>query len=184
MLKLRLAVIVAVSLCVSCATAPYKRLATGYNTTLAVKHLAEVFDGAVKRFLEAKLIECRLLHKAKTAAFDKCVIPAVRLSRAWTGEKAGVKTGKGALPVLQAAQKTTKIVLDAAYEYVKSHEQACSGKTPPKNCHGDWRVVLKPGVCAAWVVVDVGVKLGAYRTTNDPTYKLVAAFVDAFACGR
>jgi len=184
MLNLRLAVAVAALLCVSCANTPYKRLATGLNFVILTKTLAENFDGAVKRFLEAKRIECKLLHQAKTEGFDKCVLPAVRLSRAWTGEKAGAKTGKGALPVLQAGQKTTKLALNMAYDYVKSNEQACSGKTPPKNCHGDWKALMKPGVCALWTVVDAGVKLGAYRTTNDPTYKLVSAAVAAFACGR
>jgi hypothetical protein len=184
MLNLRSAVAVAALLCVSCASAPYKGLATGYNAVGAAKRLGEAFDGSVKRFLEAKRIECKLLHKIKTAEYDKCVLPAVRLSRAWTGEKAGVKAGKGALPILQAAQKATKRALDAAYDYVQSHELACSGKSPSKKCHGDWKVLLKPGLCAAWTVVDAGVKLGAYRTTSDPTYKLVAAVVDAFACGR
>ncbi|KKN87399.1 hypothetical protein LCGC14_0258540 [marine sediment metagenome] len=183
MLKLRLAAIMAVALCMSCGATPWKRLATGYNIVSLTKTLGEKFDGAVKNFLTVKRAECKAKHAIKTPEFDKCVLPAVRLSRAWTGERAGKKTGKGALSVLQAAQKTTKLALNGAYDYVKSNEQACSGDSPPKDCHGDWSVTLKPGACALWTVVDLGVKLGAFDATNDPTYKLVAASVDVFACG-
>jgi hypothetical protein len=162
---------------------PWKRLATGYNTVSLTKDLGEKFDAAVKKFLETKRTECKAKHAIKTAEFDTCVLPAVRLSRAWTGEKAGKKTGKGALGILQACQKTTKLALNGAYDYLKSNEKACSGKSPPKDCHGDWKVLMKPGVCALWTIVDTGVKIGAFSATDSPTYKLVAASVDAFACG-
>ncbi|MCP4573329.1 MAG: hypothetical protein GY838_13320 [bacterium] len=184
MLKLRLAVVLAAALCMSCSVTPWKRLATGYNFVSLTKTLGEKFDSSVKKFLEVKRAECKAAHAIKTAEYDKCVLPAVRLSRAWTGEKAGKKTGKGGLGILQAGQRTTKLALDAAFDYVKTHEKACSGEAPPKDCHGDWKVLIKPGICAAWTVVDLGVKIGAFKTTDDPTYKLVAASVDAFACGR
>jgi hypothetical protein len=167
-----------------CANTPYKRLATGYNVVNLTKKLGENFDSSVKQFLEAKRTECKAIHATKTAEFDKCVLPAVRLSRAWTGEKNGVKTGKGGLSLLQASQKATKLALNAAFDYVKSNEAACSGDNPPKDCHGDWKVVLKPGFCAAWAVVNAGVKLGAYNATNDPTYKMVSVAIAAFVCGE
>jgi hypothetical protein len=167
----------------SCSSTPYKRIATAYNFLAESKTLGEKVDAGVKAFLAAKRVECKAKHAIKNAEYDKCVLPAVRLSRIWTGEKAGKKTGKGALQLLQAGQKTTKFALNAVYDYVKSHEKECGKDDAPKECSAAWKVLMKPGACALWTVADAGVKAGAFKTTNDPTYKLVAAAVSAFACG-
>lgn len=166
----------------SCAHTPYKRLATGYNMVRFTKKFAELFDASVKKAVADIHAACKGRHQIKTVEFDKCVLPVMRVSWAWTGEKAGKKTGKGALSLLQAGQKATKFALDGAYDYVKSNEKACSGDNPPKDCHGDYKVLMKPGLCALWTVADAGVKAGAYKATKDPTYLLVKGAAEVFLC--
>jgi len=173
----------AVAMVTGCTNTPYKRIATALNTLAQTKLLFEQFDAAVKNFVVVKRAECKTKHAVKTAEYDQCILPAIRLARAWTGEKNGVATGKGALPILQRAQKAAAIALFGAYDYVKSNEAACAKADAPKECHGDWEVLLKPGACAAWQVVDIGVKLGAFSATENKYYKLVGGAINAFACG-
>jgi hypothetical protein len=165
--------------CSNCGDSPYKRVARGYRAVNLTARLAEDFDDAVKKHLEVKHAQCKATHKIKTAEFDACVLPAVRLSRTWTGSKAGQPTGKGVLPTLQDAQRVTRLALDTAYDYVKGHEAECKGKTPPAACGTYWVKLLRPSLCALVVLVDRGMKIGAFSKAQSTTYKTVMGFVTA-----
>jgi len=181
-----LAVALAVSLagCSGCSDTPYKRIATAYHTLDLFKALVEDFDGAVTKYAAAKQTECLKTHRPKTKEFDACVMPAVRLLRAWTGKKNGKPTGKGVLPAIQSTQRAAAIELKAVLAYIKSHEAECGKKDAPKNCTGDWQGLLKPSVCALMEIIDRAVKLGAYDVTTNRTYLMVKAAIAGFTCNR
>jgi hypothetical protein len=171
-------------LLVGCGDTPYKRLARGYRAVNLSARLAEQFDESLEKYLTTKHAECKKKHKAKTPEFDKCILPALRIVRAWTGKAAGKPTGKGVLPALQSAQKASRLALDAAYDYVLANEKACAGATAPAKCKADWKKLIKPSLCALSEIIDRAVKLGVINVTNNPTYKTVMTVVRGFACGR
>lgn len=162
-----------------CAGTPYKRIAVAHATINAVARFVETFDRAVAGWMRSKAAECKAKHGAKTPGYAECVKPALAFAETWTGEKRdGTKTGRGVLPTIQSTQRAARLALDAAFDYVKAHEQACGKKDPPDKACSEkleaWRAVIKPGVCGLWVIVDRAVKLGAYKATADPTYQMLA----------
>lgn len=170
--------------CSGCADTPYKKLARGYRAVNLSARLVEDFDSAVARYLSTQHETCKAKYKSKTPEFDQCVLPAVKLARAWTGKVAGKDTGKGVLPTIQSAQKAARVALDAAYDYIKSNESLCKSDTAPKDCTGNWQALMKPSLCALAEIVDRGVKLGAYKVTGNTTYGLVMEYVKTFSCPK
>lgn len=184
MQQILFALAIAVTAALGCGGTPYKRIATGYRTVNYSARLAEDFDGALATYLQAQRDTCKAKHGLKTPGFDTCILPTLRVARTWTGKVDGVDTGKGVLPTLQSAQKVTRLSLDATYDYIQSHEKECTGKAAPAKCTGDWMALMRPVLCATAEVVDRAVKLGAYKTTDDATYKLVMGFVSTLACAK
>jgi hypothetical protein len=168
--------------CGGCGATPYKRLAQAYRAVNYSARVAEDFDASLAKYLVAKHAACKATHKPKTAEFDKCVLPVLRISRTWTGRRAGKPTGKGVLPALQSAQKATRLALDAAYDYVKSHEDECQKKEAPAKCSGDWKVLLRPSLCALAELVGRAIKIGAFQSSESAAYKTVMALIAGFVC--
>ena len=160
----------------SCGDTPYKALSRGYRAVLLTKTFGELVDGTVKGHLEAVRAECTKKHAVQTAEYDACVLPAVRFSRSWTGIKNGKPTGKGVLPALQSAQKATKLSLDVAFEYIKSHEKECGAKPTPSKCYGNWINALKKGLCPLVELVDRGIKIGAMKWQSNAVYQTVVGY--------
>lgn len=174
--------LLALGACNGCGGTPYKKLARGYLAVNYSARLAEQFDSALQKYVAGQRAACKAKHAIKTPEYDKCVLPAVRLARAWTGKKAGQPTGKGILPALQSAQKVTRLGLDTAYDYIKGHEEECKKEGAPAKCTGDWKKTMKPALCGLSELVDRAIKLGAYKATGDATYKTVMALVKTMAC--
>jgi len=176
--------------CNGCAHTPYKRLATAYTTVNKFARLVEAFDRSVKSYLKAEDERC---VKASTAVEDgkldqakygACIKPALKFSVAWTGEWKGKKTGKGVLPAIQDAQRTTRHGLDGAFDYVQANEKACGKKEGAeaeacKKKVDAWKKLIKPAVCGIVPLVDRGIKLGAFKASEDPTYKVVKGLADS-----
>ena len=181
---LALALALTLAGCSSCKTSPYRGLARGYRATNYSARFAEQFDAALAKYLESQRTLCKSKHKTQTPEYDQCILPALRISRAWTGRKAGKETGKGVLPTLQSAQRATRIALDAAYDYVKSHEAECKKEHAQKKCTGDWMALLKPSLCALSELVDRAIKIGAFKTHGNETYKTIMTIVQGFACRK
>jgi hypothetical protein len=171
-----------------CAGKPYKTLATAYSTVNKFATFVEAFDRSVKAYLQAEDERCSA--KAKTAGkldakkYGDCMRPVLKFSVVWTGEWRGKKTGKGVLPSIQDAQRATRHSLDGAFDYVEKNESACGKKegAEAEACRkkvAAWRALLKPVLCALVPVVDRGIKLGAFKTTEDPTYKLIRGLAAA-----
>lgn len=168
--------------CGSCGSTPYKRIANAQRSLDHIARFGETIDGAIKNFAEAEDARCTAAHKPKTTEYGECVRPSLKVLWAWTGEKMGAKTGKGALPILQGAQFAARNAVNAAHDYVTSHEDECAKKEgPPAKCSADWKAGIKPSLCAAWELANVAVKIGAYKA-NTPAYKTVAGLA-ALLCG-
>jgi hypothetical protein len=172
----------AIALLMSCGDTPYKKIARGYRFVRLSARLAEDFDWSLKKAMADVHASCKAKHGVKTPGFDKCVLPLLRVVRAWTGVTNGQSTGKGVLSLLQAAQKVTKLAIDAVFDYVVSHKKECGTNPPPKKCSADWKAGMKPATCGLWTIVEAGIKAGAYKATKDPTYLAVKTAVVAFAC--
>jgi len=167
-----------------CGTAPYKGIAYGQKIVDYSARLTERFDEGVDKWAKAKDAECTQKHGAKTPGYAKCIDQVLKFLRAWTGKVKGKPTGKGILPAIQSAQKATRLELDAAFDYVKAHENACKGGD--KKCNAKieaWKAAIKPAVCGLKEAVDRGIKIGAYKVTQDPIYKLIMGFA-GLVCGK
>lgn len=167
-----------------CGGTPYKGLAYGYKAVTCSARLTEQFDAAVDVWAKAKDVECTAKHQAKTAEYAKCVEPTLAFLRLWHGKVKGVPTGKGILPAIQSAQRATRLALDAAYDYIDANESAC--KDGDAKCSAKveaWKAALKPALCGLKEAVDRAVKIGAYKVTQDATYKTVMGLADLM-CGK
>jgi hypothetical protein len=157
-----------------CGGRPYKGIAYGYKAVNYSARLTESFDGALDLWAKAKDAECSAKHQAKTVEYAKCVNPALKFLRTWHGKVLGKPTGKGILPAIQSAQKTTRLELDAAYDYIKANETACiNGDAKCDAKIEAWKAALKPGLCGLKEAVDRAIKIGAYKISQDATYKMV-----------
>lgn len=174
-----LAVVLAAG-CGGCGDTPYKRVAIAYQTVNYTARLVEDFDGALSKWMADVHADCKAKHNPPTSEFDQCVKPALDAGRVWTGKVNGVDTGKGVLPITQAAQKAARLSVDAAYDYLKGHEGACSGKGDA-TCNAKleaWKAALRPGLCAFVPVIQSAIKLGAFKATEEPVYRTVMALAD------
>lgn len=178
-------VMLAVLLLVACGGTPYKRIAFGYNALDHTVRLTEGFDRAVAKWAKANHEKCLKAHGAKNVGYAKCVTPTLDFLVYWTGKRGGKPTGKGVLPAIQSAQKMTRLALDATFDYVRTHEKACTkdgGKADPE-CNKKleaWKATLRPGLCVLVEGVDRGIKLGAYKATESTVYKTVVGIAATF----
>jgi hypothetical protein len=158
----------------------YQRIATAHRVLGHVKNFVESFDRALASWLTSEKRRCLKMHRLKTAEFAACVGPALKLSRAWTGKVRGVDTGKGILPAIQSSQRTARLSLDAAYDYVKA--SGCKGQACEDKLNA-WLQPLKLTLCATREIVDRAIKIGAYKAAQDPTYQTITG-VFATLCAR
>lgn len=180
------ALLVALALvgCDGCKGDAFQRIATANRVVNATARLTEDTDRAFKAWGATMNANCLKLHGAKTPEYAKCVKPALDLLRAWTGEVNGKPTGKGILPAIQSAQRAARLSLDAAFDYVKANDAKAKCETDEcKKKIQAWRALIRPGVCALVEIVDRGIKLGAVKLSEDPTYKIVKGFADA-SCSK
>jgi hypothetical protein len=164
--------------CDGCAGTPYKRIALGQSMLGHSVELTESFDRGTAKWAQGEHERCLKAHGMKTPEYATCIKPALDFLVHWTGKNRGKPTGRGVLPMVQSAQRATRLVLDAALDYVKANETACSkdnGKADP-TCNAKlaaWKATLKPGLCALVAIIDRGIKLGAYKATESAVYKTV-----------
>jgi hypothetical protein len=149
----------------------WKSIAIGYRTVRATAKMAEDFDAALSKYLEATKVKCSAQHKPQTPEMAACLKPALELSWKWTGEKLGKKTGKGILPLLQSAQKSAKQSIDAGFDYLQAKKKC--DENGVNKCDA-WMSLLKPSFCAAWELFDAAMEAGAVTSVTDTkTYKTI-----------
>lgn len=174
--------------CGSCrGNKQWRDLAIGYKVLAASKTFGEAVDKGIKTGLLSQKAKCLKKYQPKTPAFAGCISKMLKVSRAWTGEVRGKPTGKGVLPLLQAAQKSTRLSLDTAVDYMvelEKKEKACKDDSECLKKVSAWQTALKGALCAVLPIVDAALKAGAKGLADDSTYKVVVGFIGAFACPR
>jgi hypothetical protein len=185
---LALAVGALLGACGSCkGNKQWRDLAIGYKVLAASKTFGESVDKGIKTGLLSQKAKCLKKYQPKTPAFAGCISKMLKVSQTWTGEVRGKKTGKGVLPLLQAAQKSTRLSLDTAVDYMvelEKKEKACKDDPECLKKVNAWQTALKGAVCAVLPVVDAALKAGAKGLTDDPTYKIVVGLVKGFTCPK
>jgi len=180
--------------CGGCGGEPFRRLAWGFRTVNYTAELTESVDKAFAAYGSAEMTRCKAAHPAAPPAstgdatatpiaspeYVKCIMPAVKLLRAWSGEEKGKPTGAGILPAIQSAQRAARLSLDAAFDFLharggkcKAEDTECSAKLEA------WKAAIRPGLCALWEIVDRGVQLGAFTATTSSAYKTVKEMAGA-----
>lgn len=177
-----------VGACGSCkGNKQWRDLAIGYKVLAASKTFGESVDKGIKTGLLSQKAKCLKQYQPKTPAFAGCMSKMLKVSQTWTGEAYGKKTGKGVLPLLQAAQKSTRLSLDTAVDYMvelEKKEKTCKDDPECLKKVSAWQTALKGAVCAVLPVVDAALKAGAKGLTDDPTYKVVLGLVKGFTCPK
>ena len=177
-----------VGACGSCkGNKQWRDLAIGYKVLAASKSFGEAVDTGIKTGLLSQKAKCLKQYQPKTPAFAGCMSKILKVSRAWTGEVRGKKTGKGVLQILQAAQKSTRLSLDTAVDYMVELEKKKKACKDDPACLKKVNAVLtglKGALCAVLPLVDAGLKAGAKGLTDDPTYKIVVGIVRGFTCPK
>lgn len=177
----------------------WRDLAWGYRILNGSARLGESFDRGLKAGLEFKLAECKKklpalpVNKAPTPAemkarrvqLAKCMKDIVKVSRAWTGEKRGVKS-LGVLGALQKAQRSARTALDGAHDHLRSveaQEKKCGEDKACLKKINAWKKPLQTALCAMLPLVEEGIKLGVPKVSDDPAFTFIKGLVKSWACG-
>lgn len=160
--------------CGGCGGDSWKGLAWGYRVLTYSAELTETIDKGFAEYAQAEHLRCEKLHPSKTPEFAACVKPALELLRKWTGQNRGSSSGAGVLPSIQSAQRAARLALDAAFDFLKAKGSAC--KPDDAECKAKleaWKAAIKPGLCSLAEIVDLAVKIGAYKATTSTAYVAV-----------
>lgn len=181
----------------SCSNPNWRQLAWGYRVVNWSARLGESFDKALAATLRAKRASClktsgeQPKDQSKLVAWRiemaKCLKLVVKVSRAWTGEVRGEKTGKGALKILQTSQFSARSTLDKLVDRMVDLEakgKKCGDDPECKKKLDSWIPYAKIGLCAAIPIIDAGIKAGASEFAKSEAYKFAVNFLGNYACQK